>query len=104
MTWVHSAGMAKLARLKGLHGPGQSVEADNEVPPLVNQMGGSIVRRYPQSWMNYFVENPNQKWMIWGISILGNLQMGRQGQRPRQINLESLFSLVPNDMQVYIPD
>ena len=47
MTWVHSAGMAKLARLKGLHGPGQSVEADNEVPPLVNQMGGFHSQEVP---------------------------------------------------------
>ena len=32
--------------------------------------------RYPNSWMVYFMENPNLKWMMTGgTPILGNLQM-----------------------------
>ena len=33
---------------------------------------------YPNSWMDYFMENPTFKWMIWGYPHdLGNLHMGK---------------------------
>jgi hypothetical protein len=38
--------------------------------------GGFHKYRYPNSWMVYFMENPNLKWMMTGgTPILGNLQM-----------------------------
>jgi hypothetical protein len=41
-----------------------------------NDLEVCIVFWYPNSWMGYFMENPNIESMIWGYLFVGNLHLG----------------------------